>query len=122
MTPPSQRPKTKKPEGPRLFVGNVAYHISHETLTRYLLRDLNLTPVDIHLVCDRETGESRGYAFLEFRTTRQAEEALEILNRALFAKRSLRASWATERQPKVSENSYSDVWDGISMKDNDNAV
>ena len=119
LTPMQPKPHHKNnPEGPRLFVGNIAYHITHENLTRFLLRDLNLSPIDIHLVCHRETGESRGYAFLEFRTTRQAEEALEILNRALFAKRSLRASWATERKDKAEpqntnnqSNDFQSVWD-----------
>lgn len=101
---------SRKPIGPRLFVGNVAYHISHETLTRYLLKDLGLQPVDIHLVCDHESGESKGYAFLEFRNKEDAEKALDVLNRALFAKRSLRANWATERRDKSADEQYSKVW------------
>lgn len=74
-----------------------------------MLRDLNLPVIDIHLVRDHHTGESKGYAFLEFRTKPDAEAALDTLNRALFAKRSLRASWASERKDNV-EQQYSDVW------------
>ena len=62
----------------RIFVGNLSFDTTPDRL-----RDA-LEPagevVDLRIVTDRETGRSRGFAFVEFSSDEQAEQAIQLLN------------------------------------------
>jgi len=80
----------------KLFVGNLPY-----TTTEDALRDLfsadgrNVSRVTI--VTDRDTGRSRGFAFVEMSTEEEAQSAVSALNGADFDGRSLRVDLAHDK-------------------------
>jgi RNA recognition motif-containing protein len=80
----------------KLFVGNLPY-----TTTEDALRDLfsadgrNVARVTI--VTDRDTGRSRGFAFVEMATDEEAQAAVGALNGADFEGRSLRVDLAHDK-------------------------
>jgi RNA recognition motif-containing protein len=51
-------------------------------------------------VQDRDTGRSRGFAFVEMATDRDAQEAIKAVNGAELDGRSLRVNEAEERKPR----------------------
>lgn len=78
----------------RLFVGNLSFHTSEDAL-----RDL-FAPhraENVRLMTDRETGRSRGFAFVDFADGASAGNAIEAMNGAVIDGRSLRVDTATER-------------------------
>jgi len=80
----------------KLFVGNLPY-----TTTEDALRDLfsgegrNVSRVTI--VTDRDTGRSRGFAFVEMATDEEAQAAVTALNGADFDGRTLRVDLAHDK-------------------------
>ncbi|MFO0686203.1 MAG: RNA-binding protein [Sandaracinus sp.] len=83
--------------GNRLFVGNLSFRTSEEGL-----RDL-FAPhgaQSVKLMEDRETGRSRGFAFVEFADAASATAALQATNGTVLDGRPLRVDTATERAPR----------------------
>lgn len=81
--------------GARLFVGNLTF-----TTTEADLRTLfgsSGTIVDVKVVTDRETGRSRGFAFVEMSSAAEATEAISQLNGRDFEGRTLKVNEAEER-------------------------
>jgi RNA recognition motif-containing protein len=81
--------------GTRVFVGNVSRRVSEQELERFFSQIGDVASVAIPV--DRATGEARGFAFVEFRTSNSAEEAMDALDGATLDGRSLRLSWAVEK-------------------------
>ena len=53
--------------------------------------------VDVHLVADRATGQSRGFGFVTMGTREQAEGAMQAMNGADLDGRALKVNEAEER-------------------------
>jgi cold-inducible RNA-binding protein len=81
--------------GARLFVGNLSFTTSENEL-RDLFGPLG-TIVDVKIVTERETGRSRGFAFVELSSPTEATEAISQLNGRDFGGRTLKVSEAEER-------------------------
>jgi RNA recognition motif-containing protein len=64
----------------KLFVGNVAYATSEEGLRAFFEEVGQVASVKI--ITDRETGRSRGFAFVEFDSDDDGNKAIEELNGA----------------------------------------
>ena len=64
----------------KLFVGNVAYATSEEGLRAFFEQVGQVSSVKI--ITDRETGRSRGFAFVEFANDDEGTKAIEELNGA----------------------------------------
>lgn len=58
----------------RLYVGNLPYATTKEDLEERFGQHGELT--DVKIITDRETGRSKGFAFVEFKTEGDAEAAL----------------------------------------------
>ena len=82
--------------GNRMFLGNLPWATTSEDLAA-LLKDEGYAIVSAKVITDRETGKSRGFAFVEFETDVAAAEAIESLDGHLLDGRPLRASEAEER-------------------------
>lgn len=65
--------------GNRLYVGNLSYRTSEDTL-RSLFNANGRTVLEVKLPSDRETGQSRGFGFVELETPSQARQAIDELN------------------------------------------
>ncbi len=80
----------------RLYVGNLPYHATDALLQQHFSSCGDVASVSVML--DRETGQSRGFAFVEMATAEGAQKALAELNGRDFEGRSLRVDVAQERR------------------------
>ncbi|MEJ2086387.1 MAG: RNA-binding protein [Acidobacteriota bacterium] len=84
----------------RLFVGNVNPKLTRRDLEKFFSEAGDVVAVSIPL--DRETREPRGFAFVEFRTSEQATEAIESLQNADLEGRRIRLRPAYEDKRRDS--------------------
>jgi RNA recognition motif-containing protein len=82
--------------GARLFVGNLSHEASEEALRSTFSAHGNVTAV--HVVHDRYTGRSRGFAFVTMASSEQAAAALQKLNGTLVDGRPIRVNDAEPRR------------------------
>jgi RNA recognition motif-containing protein len=81
--------------GNRLYVGNLSFNTSAETLRECFSEVGEVT--DVHIVSDRETGRSRGFAFVTMGTSEAATNAISQMDGATLDGRALRVNEAEER-------------------------
>ena len=78
-----------------LFVGNMSFQTTESDL-RALFEPFGQV-TRIHIVNDRETGQPRGFAFVEMAKDEEAAKAMSELNGKEVAGRALRVNEATPR-------------------------
>ena len=82
----------------RLFVGNLAFHTTEDGIRRTFS---NFGAVsEVTLVLDRESGRSRGFAFVSMSNGDEANNAMESLNGSDLDGRELKVNIAEERKPR----------------------
>jgi cold-inducible RNA-binding protein len=81
----------------RLYVGNLSFHTTEDTLQQTFAAFGTVS--EAKLVIDRETGRSRGFAFVSMSTDEEAQAAIQQLNGADLDGRALRVNIAEERRP-----------------------
>jgi RNA recognition motif-containing protein len=79
----------------RLYVGNLSYDVTNETLRACFAECGEVS--DMHVAMDRDTGRSRGFAFVTMKTDAEASQAISQLNGAMFEGRALRVNIAEPR-------------------------
>ena len=79
----------------RLYVGNLAFHSTTDSVRTAFAAQGEVT--DVHVVTDRQTGQSRGFAFVTMATEEQAASAIAAMNGADLDGRRLRVNEAEER-------------------------
>ncbi|WP_394820971.1 RNA recognition motif domain-containing protein [Pendulispora albinea] len=82
----------------RLYVGNLSFHATTESVREVFTESGTVT--DVHIVTDRETGRSRGFAFVTMGSREEAQRAIANVNGALVDGRPLRVNEAEERAPR----------------------
>ena len=83
--------------GNRLYVGNLAYSTMDQQLQEAFAEFGEV--VSASVVIDRATGQSRGFGFVEYGSSEEAERAIESLNGATLDGRSITVNVARERRP-----------------------
>ena len=63
---------------PKLYVGNISYTTTEDLLRGAFEQYGQVSAVDV--IADRETGRSRGFAFVEMPDGKAAQEAIQGLN------------------------------------------
>jgi RNA recognition motif-containing protein len=81
--------------GTRLYVGNLSFSSTSETVREAFARIGEVT--DVHIVTDRTSGQSRGFGFVTMGTPAEATKAIETMNGANLDGRPLRVNEAEER-------------------------
>ncbi|HKE19868.1 MAG TPA: RNA-binding protein [Kofleriaceae bacterium] len=81
--------------GNRLYVGNLAFSTTDEALREAFAEFGEV--VETKVVIERETGRSRGFAFVEMATAEAAKSAIDQMNGALLDGRALRVNEAEAR-------------------------
>ena len=81
--------------GNRLYVGNLSFNTSEAELRQEFGKCGSVT--DAKIVIDRETGRSRGFAFVQYATEGEATTAIQALNGALLGGRALTVNVAVDR-------------------------
>jgi RNA recognition motif-containing protein len=79
----------------RLYVGNLSYSSTEDDVREAFSQHGEVSSV--HFVTDRDTGQPRGFAFVEMADGDQAEQAIAALNGADLAGRSLVVNEARPR-------------------------
>ncbi len=82
----------------RLFVGNLSYQTMENDLQDYFAAAGNVSSVN--LMMDKFTGKSRGFAFVEFGSTEEANKAVEMFNGKELGGRALTVNIARPREER----------------------
>lgn len=81
--------------GKRLYVGNLSYSTTEAGLRAAF--EQSGTVVDVRIITDRETGQPRGFAFVEMSSPAEAEAAMSAMNGQQLDGRTLRVAEAQEK-------------------------
>jgi RNA recognition motif-containing protein len=84
--------------GNRLYVGNLSYHATPDSLRAAFSSCGEVT--DVHIVQDRDSGQSRGFGFVTMGTAAEAAQAIANLDGSSLDGRALRVNEAEERQAR----------------------
>jgi cold-inducible RNA-binding protein len=87
-----------------IFIGNLDFSTTEDQLRALFAAHGAVETVT--LVRDRDTGQPRGFAFLEMTNDSEAEKAIQALNGTLLGGRTLTIN---EARPKLISNSDSDL-------------
>ena len=82
----------------RLYVGNLSFRATSDSVRTAFAGFGDVT--DVQVVEDRETGQSRGFAFVTMGSAAEAVKATSEMNGALLDGRPLRVNEAEERQSR----------------------
>jgi len=82
----------------KLYVGNLARSVTTEQL-RDLFAEVGEIS-DVTIITDRETGESRGFAFIEMASEAEAKEAIKRFNGHMIENRAMAVSEARPREER----------------------
>jgi cold-inducible RNA-binding protein len=82
--------------GKRLFVGNLDYSTTEDTLRDLFAAD-GRKVTRVQIIMDRETGQPRGFGFVEFESDDQAAAGMKALDGADVDGRAIRVNIAEEK-------------------------
>lgn len=84
----------------KLYVGNLPYTISEDDL-RALFSGAG-TVTSVTLIKDRDTGQSKGFAFIEMGSQTEAEQAIKTLNGTSLGNREIKVNIARPPEERTS--------------------
>jgi RNA recognition motif-containing protein len=82
----------------KLYVGNLSYATTEDDLKTLFTKAGQVTSVA--LITDRDSGNSKGFAFVEMSTQVEAEQAISTLNGFNLDDRELRVNLAKPREDR----------------------
>lgn len=82
----------------KLYVGNLAYSTNEDAIRTLFEQAGTVTAVDI--IKDRDTGNSKGFAFVQMGSQEEAENAIRMLNGSRLDNREIRVSIARPREER----------------------
>jgi len=80
----------------KVFIGNLSWTTTTENLVT-VLQNMGYAFRSVKVIDEKETGKSRGFAFVEFETPEGAEQAIKNLNDYVLDGRPLQVAEAKER-------------------------
>ena len=84
--------------GNRLYVGNLAYSVTDDTLERAFGAYGSVTSAKVMM--DRDSGRSKGFGFVEMATHEQAQAAIRAMNGTPIDGRSVTVNEAKPREDR----------------------
>src|SRR6266700_1888966 len=88
----------------RLYVGNVSFKATEDQLREFFA---NICEVEtIRMIVIRQTGQPKGFAFVEMTTDEEARKAMAALNGKRFMGRDLRVSEARPAKPREERTGF----------------
>lgn len=81
-----------------IYVGNLPYKITEDELSAAFAAYGEVTSTKI--IIDRDTGRSKGFAFVEMPDKAAASEAIEAMNGQQLQGRDLRVNEARPKEPR----------------------
>jgi RNA recognition motif-containing protein len=84
----------------KLYVGNLSYSTSEDDLRTLFAQAGTVSSVAV--IKDRDTGQSKGFAFVEMGTQAEAQKAITQFNAKDFQDRALTVNLARPREERSS--------------------
>ena len=91
----------------RLFVGNLSYSTTEETLKKHF--EQCGTVESAEPISDRMTGRPKGFGFVEMATEEEAQKAIETLNGSTLDGREIAVNEARPREERTPSTSSAPV-------------
>lgn len=91
--------------GKRLYCGNLPFSATADEV-KAMFAEEGRTVTDVHIVTDRETGRSRGFAFVELATDEEAADALRAVDGRMWGGRPLAVKEARDRAPRPAGGGF----------------
>ncbi|MCG8451781.1 MAG: RNA-binding protein [Spirochaetales bacterium] len=88
----------------KIYVGNLSFRTEEDALSAHFAQYGEV--LSARIITDRESGRSRGFAFVEMADDGQASEAIEALNNQEFEGRNLNISEARPRRDDHYRRDY----------------
>ncbi len=82
----------------KLYVGNLAYSVTEADLQNLFAQAGTVTSVTV--IKDRDSGRSKGFAFVEMSTPAEAQQAITMLNGKPLQDRALTVNIARPREER----------------------
>lgn len=82
----------------RLYVGNLSFRTTEDELQSTFQEFGEV--VEVKVILDRDTGRSRGFAFVTMENDDAAQKAIEAMDGAMLDGRNLRVNQAEERRDR----------------------
>ena len=82
----------------KLYVGNLSYSTTEDDLRTLFAQAGNVKSVSV--IKDRDTGRSKGFAFVEMSSDEDAQKAISQFNGQSFQDRSLKVNVARPREDR----------------------
>jgi RNA recognition motif-containing protein len=82
----------------KLYVGNLSYSTTEDDLRQLFSQAGNVKSVSV--IKDRDTGRSKGFAFVEMGSDEDAQKAISQFNGQTFQDRSLKVNVARPREDR----------------------
>lgn len=80
----------------KLFIGNLSYNVTESQLRDIFSEHGEIS--DLKLITDRDSGRSRGIAFVEYESKENAEDAIKALNEKEFDGRNIQVNIAKPKE------------------------
>ena len=84
----------------KVYVGNLSFATTEDELKELFAQAGTVTSVA--LIKDRDTGQSKGFAFIEMANQAEAENAIRMFNGKAFGSRELKVNMARPKEDRGS--------------------
>ena len=84
--------------GKKLYVGNLPYSANQQTLQDMFSQCGTVDSVNV--ITDRDTGQSKGFAFVEMSSNSEAQKAIQELNASSIDGHEIKVSEAKPKAPR----------------------
>jgi RNA recognition motif-containing protein len=88
----------------KLYVGNLSYSVTEDELRELFAQAGNVTSVAV--IKDRDTGQSKGFAFVEFGSQADAQKAISRFNGQKLGERTLTVNLARPKEERSRSGGY----------------
>ena len=86
--------------GKKIYVGNLSFNVDSDQLSEVFAEFGTVDSVNV--ITDRETGRSKGFAFVEMSADSEAQAAIQKLNGMELSGRAMNISEAKPQEPRRS--------------------
>ncbi len=90
--------------GRKLYVGNLPYSVTQQTLEETFGQCGTVDSVNV--ITDRDTGQSKGFGFIEMSSDSEAQKAIQELNGTSIDGREIKVNEAKPKAPRKDRGGY----------------